>query len=616
MKHLARWIPLVIALGVLVAGATVPLLARAQGDPIATLDPVQGFVQRQPADADPRVLSNWETVTERTPVAEGDRIRTDGAGLAFLTFFEGAQTEIRPSSLVVVSTLDLPETDEDDFDVTLDVLVGHAISSVDVALDSGDRFEVHTPGATAVVRGTRWWTRVTPAGECLFGANEGTVYVIPHAPPDERLQPEEAEEPPVGAAPDQAEAPPAAAAAPMPASAVEMPAGMGMALGWTGQVMQMSAALVEDRAPAPAVAPLVPATCGDGICAPEETDLCKIDCPFNFPLAACGDGECNPAQGEDLVICPADCGPWTGDTCGDGACDPRESGLTCPTDCPADQYFAPMDPAICGNGTCDVTESALSCPADCSRTAPAEPGDTPGDAGAATPPDDETCYISGDNTNLRAGPSIDYPIAGVLSPGEFLPVYGVSIDGSWYAAPEDGQEVWAAGWVVTASGPCDGLPIAAEPPPPAVSEPAPGQPASGSWGECGSCEYCGPYPASECITNPEGECIWAPGSCRHIPEEGQPGLSVPRRKYTCNLGDQFDVIATYTPRGAVEIETYHATAADGAYIMVQDTTLIGPTAFAIGIECGGVTGTTDTITATMTDTNGDSFSTSFTVEVN
>jgi hypothetical protein len=66
-----------------------------------------------------------------------------------------------------------------------------------------------------------------------------------------------------------------------------------------------------------------------------------------------------------MLVCGADCGPWAGEACGNGVCDADESGITCPVDCEAGEYFRPISPALCGNGICDPTESALNCREDC-----------------------------------------------------------------------------------------------------------------------------------------------------------------------------------------------------------------------------------------------------------
>lgn len=40
-----------------------------------------------------------------------------------------------------------------------------------------------------------------------------------------------------------------------------------------------------------------------------------------------------------------------------------------------------------------------------------------------------------------------------------------------------------------------------------------GPPPTGTWGSCGSCGSCPPGPASQCVTTPEGACVWDPGTC-------------------------------------------------------------------------------------------------------
>ncbi|MBN1563380.1 MAG: hypothetical protein JXA10_06055, partial [Anaerolineae bacterium] len=114
----------IIVLGVMVGVVvSVPMdQSRAQAGPLATLDPVSGLVQHQTAFANPQDPAAWQTVIAPLLVNEGDRIRTDAAGLAYLTFFEGIQTEIRANTFVVVSTLDLPA--DGSVNISLDVLVG------------------------------------------------------------------------------------------------------------------------------------------------------------------------------------------------------------------------------------------------------------------------------------------------------------------------------------------------------------------------------------------------------------------------------------------------------------------------------------------------------------
>jgi hypothetical protein len=379
MKIRIRHITLLIVLALPTLLARTPdSSARAQTEGyVASLEPVLGLIQHQTALDDPRDLASWHTVTETILVGEGDRIRTDGDGLAYLTFFEGVETDIQASTLVVVSTLILPDETDESFDISLDVLVGTTFNSVEAVLDAGDRFEIHTPGATAVVRGTRWWTIVTPAGESAFATERGRVQIIPNVrvtpvvatatPPPAESTPEEG---PTALPGEPAEA---VGAAPPPAVSAAatgfLTEGAAILTDRNGDVIDYAEHLdLPERPERDSIQrSLVAPDCGDGVCRLRERITCRVDCLDQIELPGCGDGVCDLESGEDLLVCAADCGPWAGDSCGDGVCDTSESGLTCPADCAPDQYFSPIRPQECGNGTCDVTESALNCPADCAR---------------------------------------------------------------------------------------------------------------------------------------------------------------------------------------------------------------------------------------------------------
>lgn len=349
-----------------VAGGLGWFPAAAQSAPLASLDPVSGLVQYQTAHDDPQDPAAWQTLSGPVLAGEGDRIRTDSAGLAYLTFFEGIQTEIRANTLVVVSTLVLAA--EDPLNVSLDVLVGTTFTTIDAALGPNDRFEIHTPGATAAVRGTRWWTFVEPNGDATFATEAGRVDIFLHrflaAAPAVGEAPDVAagEAPAEDSAPEGA-APPAAAARPRAAASVGAGGFVGVSRAGT-RLADARVTTLPSRERLP-IRKLAPASCGDGVCRPVERRLCPVDCVNRAELTACGDGVCDPDAGESLLVCGTDCGPFAGESCGDGSCDADESGLTCPADCSADQYFSPVNTALCGNGVCDPTESALRCPADC-----------------------------------------------------------------------------------------------------------------------------------------------------------------------------------------------------------------------------------------------------------
>ena len=79
---------------------TTPAPTSGRQNAIAALDPVQGLIQWRSADS---TEDTWTTVTRAQLVQEGDWIRTDNLGLAYLTFFEGIETEILPDTVVRVA---------------------------------------------------------------------------------------------------------------------------------------------------------------------------------------------------------------------------------------------------------------------------------------------------------------------------------------------------------------------------------------------------------------------------------------------------------------------------------------------------------------------------------
>ena len=123
------------------------------------------------------------------------------------------------------------------------------------------------------------------------------------------------------------------------------------------------------------------ATCGDDICAPEETPCtCPADCG---PCPGCCDDAGMCLDGTDDRYCGssgAACAACTGDTsciggaclseCGNTICDGLETQCTCPEDCgpctgccQAAECFSGSDEAACGHGgiVCDVCSDSEAC---------------------------------------------------------------------------------------------------------------------------------------------------------------------------------------------------------------------------------------------------------------
>ncbi len=100
----------------------------------------------------------------------------------------------------------------------------------------------------------------------------------------------------------------------------------------------------------------------------------------------------------------------------------------------------------------------------------------PGPAATPTPAPPEAteevtgptvCQVTSDlNVNVRSGPNTNYDIVGALLRGSVLEVVGRNFNASWYVVDFNGRQGWVATSVVEVQGPCDNLPLIAEPPTP------------------------------------------------------------------------------------------------------------------------------------------------------
>jgi hypothetical protein len=249
-------------------GPDASRLARAPI--VASLDPVQGLVQHRIKDAPE---NEWQTATERRLIQEGDWIRTDALGMAYLTFFEGIESEILPNSVVQVTKLSLDEP-TNTFDISLDMLVGDTLSRIDQTMDAETRYEIHTPSAVIVVRGTEFWSSASWLRQTTVN-NLGGIVTVTGVTPEGLL-----------------------------GETIIVGEDMGLKVYPAGQLGDVGPLV--DVPEYPPAAPLAPATCGNLVCEPGEEAVCSLDC---MQLAQCGDGICDLPAGEGAVTCPADCVP-------------------------------------------------------------------------------------------------------------------------------------------------------------------------------------------------------------------------------------------------------------------------------------------------------------------
>jgi Tol biopolymer transport system component len=131
------------------------------------------------------------------------------------------------------------------------------------------------------------------------------------------------------------------------------------------------------------------------------------------------------------------------------------------------------------------------------------------------------CLISTDRVDqisMHVGPGRNRGIFSYLPANQDFVVVGQAYDDQnvvWWqldknqiGGSESANSLWVSSEDVGEKGDC--LAVVRADAPPLVMAPPPN---TGQWGGCGSCSTCG-YPANECVTSPDGQCLWDPATCR------------------------------------------------------------------------------------------------------
>lgn len=146
----------------------LPSAILAQGDLAAVLNVIEGNVEVQRVNTE-----QWIPIGVEAIVGVGDKIRTDETGQARITFFsDGVETVIEPSSEY---RIDVFNGDEQQFNLSVTVLVGQTQQRLDRVLDPGSNYDVNTPGVNLVARGTAFRIRVEDDGRSAMLVSEGVV---------------------------------------------------------------------------------------------------------------------------------------------------------------------------------------------------------------------------------------------------------------------------------------------------------------------------------------------------------------------------------------------------------------------------------------------------------
>jgi len=134
--------------------------------------------------------------------------------------------------------------------------------------------------------------------------------------------------------------------------------------------------------------------------------------------------------------------------------------------------------------------------------------------------------------------------------------------------------------------------------------------APGRWLGCGSCNTCG-HPTNECVTSPEGACLWDPATCRGagawVTDMGRSMYNPVRIDCSANQ-PSFVSLAYNDPASTYSLYSGSATGASAS------GTCTGAS-LDVSYICPNV-GVTETITINAADDGGAVFNFSFTVKGN
>ena len=150
--------------------------------------------------------TSWQQGTDGMTLAVGDRVRTAIKSGALLTFFEGSTIKLESETDVQIQQVERAQ--DESVRITLKQWLGRTWSRVVKMAGTGSHYEIETPSATAVVRGTLFSTIVDEAGSTEVATTSGLVSVVAqgeevYLPPSQKTEVQE------GSAPSQPETVPA-----------------------------------------------------------------------------------------------------------------------------------------------------------------------------------------------------------------------------------------------------------------------------------------------------------------------------------------------------------------------------------------------------------------------
>jgi hypothetical protein len=175
-KPRALAIPITLLLLIAVGGSLFTIVSLAfpsQPTSLAsqcTVSVLSGGVEVQIPGSDA-----WQEAFDGMILDAGSRVRTATGSHALLTFFEGSSIKLEPGTDVEIQQLE--QADGRSADIILKQWFGTTWSRVVKRLDPGVRYEIQTPSAQALVRGTLFETEVDETMQTTVRTTEGLVSV-------------------------------------------------------------------------------------------------------------------------------------------------------------------------------------------------------------------------------------------------------------------------------------------------------------------------------------------------------------------------------------------------------------------------------------------------------
>ena len=161
----------ILILSVILTGIPGSLFSPPALNSQCTLSILSGSVEIQKSGATGR-----QTGDDGMTLNAGARIKTAPDSHALLTFFEGSTIKLEPNSDVEIQQIEFNE--ERATTIVLKQWLGRTWSRVVKMADPGSHYQIETPSATAVVRGTMFATEVGATGATKVATTEGLVSII------------------------------------------------------------------------------------------------------------------------------------------------------------------------------------------------------------------------------------------------------------------------------------------------------------------------------------------------------------------------------------------------------------------------------------------------------